>query len=425
MAAFSLSTFKIRLISSILKDVFFKNIPLDRSYADHFRKIKLESDEQALIIKLVNDIIRRLNYYCYISGYRKVKDVKNHINTLICALHVEHKWPIPKLPDTEKFNEKAAKIRKAEASQDELLKYGIPLWLENLGKSELGDKWQTEKKYLSVEPKRYIRINTLKATIAEAKDALKAENVSFSEVTNMPEALVIEGNAPLFRTKAFKNGFFEQQDLGSQQIAPFMQVKPGNRVIDACAGAGGKTLHLAALMKGKGCLIAMDDKEWKLNALKERARRDGAYNIETRVIDSTKVIKRLHAKADCVLLDVPCSGLGVLKRNFDTKWQDRTAEINELKNIQAQILDSYSQMTAPGGTLVYSTCSILPSENERQIEKFLAKHKEFILEEERHVYPSEGGDGFYMARMKRLNEEHQNSTTEFEGNNTIGDNKED
>lgn len=403
MAAFSLSAFKIRLISSILKEVFSKNTPLDRAYADHFRKIKLESDEQALIIRLVNDLIRRLNYYTYIAGYKKVKDMKNHINALICALHVEHKWPVPKnLPDTEKFSEKVAKIRKAEAQEDEMLKYGIPHWLDHLCRGELGEVWNHERKFISSEPNRYIRINTLRATVAEAKAALTSENVKFAEVEGIPEALVILGNAPLFRTKAFKDGLFEQQDLGSQQIAPFVKAAPGRRVIDACAGAGGKTLHLAALMKGRGTLIAMDDKEWKLEALKERARRDGAYNIETRHIDSSKVIKRLHNKADCVLLDVPCSGLGVLKRNFDTKWQDRTAEINELKQIQAQIIDSYSQMTIPGGILVYSTCSILPSENEKQVANFLEKHPDFVLEEERHVLPSAGGDGFYMARMKRL-----------------------
>ncbi len=155
-------------------------------------------------------------------------------------------------------------------------------------------------------------------------------------------------------------------------------------------------------MNGKGTLIAMDDKEWKLKALKERAKRAGAFNIETRHIDNLKVIKRLNQSADFVLLDVPCSGLGVLKRNFDTKWQDRTIEIQELINIQADILDKYSQMTVKNGTLVYSTCSILPSENQNQIAKFLEKHKDFILEEDRTVLPSEGGDGFYMARLKRL-----------------------
>ena len=121
-------------------------------------------------------------------------------------------------------------------------------------------------------------------------------------------------------------------------------------------------------MKGKGVIIAMDDKDWKLQALRERAKRAGAFNIETRHIDSPKVIKKLKEQSDRVLLDVPCSGTGVLKRNFDTKWSDNSNDIRELTEIQADIIDRYSQMTKRGGILVYSTCSILPMENQNQIE---------------------------------------------------------
>jgi 16S rRNA (cytosine967-C5)-methyltransferase len=136
--------------------------------------------------------------------------------------------------------------------------------------------------------------------------------------------------------------------------------------------------------------------------IKDRAKKAGAFNIETRVIDNLKVIKRLKDTADRVLLDVPCSGLGVLKRNFDSKWIDSTQSIMELIEIQESILENYSQMLKVDGYLVYSTCSILPSENQKQIEKFLAKNPNFILEEDRQIMPSEGGDGFYMARLKRI-----------------------
>jgi 16S rRNA (cytosine967-C5)-methyltransferase len=130
-------------------------------------------------------------------------------------------------------------------------------------------------------------------------------------------ALQVTSDAALFRTQAFADGCFEQQDAGSQLVAAALDVKPGMRVIDACAGAGGKTLHLAAMMQGKGRLLAMDVEEWKLENLKQRARRAGAHNVETRVITSSKTVKRLKESADRVLLDVPCSGLGVLKRNPD------------------------------------------------------------------------------------------------------------
>ncbi|MCZ8215023.1 MAG: class I SAM-dependent methyltransferase, partial [Cyclobacteriaceae bacterium] len=188
---------------------------------------------------------------------------------------------------------------------------------------------------------------------------------------------------------------------GSQAIAPFLQVEPGMRVIDACAGAGGKTLHLAALMQNKGRIISMDTEEWKLTELKLRARRAGVGNVETRVIESTKTIKRMEKMGDRVLLDVPCSGLGVLRRNPDAKWKLSPEFIEKVIDLQKNILHDYSMMVKPGGKLVYSTCSLMPTENEKQVATFLANNPDFTLEEEKHIWPSEGFDGFYMARVVR------------------------
>ena len=175
------------------------------------------------------------------------------------------------------------------------------------------------------------------------------------------------------------------------------------RVIDACAGSGGKTLQLAALMQATGSLIALDIASWKLDDLKKRAKRAGAFNIETRHINSTKVIKRLYDSADRVLIDAPCSGIGVLRRTPDSKWKDLRSSLIELKQIQQEILDSYSKMVKVNGLIVYSTCSILPSENQEQIKAFLAKHQDsFELIEEKNIYPSSMFDGFYMAKLKRI-----------------------
>lgn len=175
------------------------------------------------------------------------------------------------------------------------------------------------------------------------------------------------------------------------------------RVIDACAGAGGKTLHLAALMQNKGTLIALDIEQWKLDDLRKRASRAGVFNVEVRLIDSTKVVKRLYDHADRVLIDAPCSGLGVLRRTADSKWADINPRLVELKKVQADILERYSHMVKVGGKVVYSTCSILPSENQAQVQAFLEKHPDsFKLEEEKVILPSSGFDGFYMARLVRL-----------------------
>lgn len=176
------------------------------------------------------------------------------------------------------------------------------------------------------------------------------------------------------------------------------------RVIDACAGAGGKTLHLAALMENKGSIIALDTHAWKLDSLKKRARRAGAFNIEVRNIENTKTIKRLHNSADRLLLDVPCSGLGVLRRNPDTKWKLSVEQLEELKETQQHILSSYSQMLKAGGKMVYATCSILPSENREQVDKFLQSENgaAFELIEDKTILPqSEGFDGFYMALLEK------------------------
>lgn len=174
------------------------------------------------------------------------------------------------------------------------------------------------------------------------------------------------------------------------------------RVIDACAGGGGKSLHLAALMQDKGRIISMDTEGWKLQELRRRARRAGTSIIETRTIDSSKVVKRLEGTADRVLLDVPCSGLGVLRRNPDAKWKLNPDFLENVRKTQAEIIASYSRMCKPGGKLVYATCSILPSENQEQIQKFLsAKSQDFQLVQEKIISPIEGFDGFYMALLEK------------------------
>jgi 16S rRNA (cytosine967-C5)-methyltransferase len=159
-------------------------------------------------------------------------------------------------------------------------------------------------------------------------------------------------------------------------VSEFLNVQPGMRVVDACAGAGGKTLHLAALMKNKGRIIALDVKENKLLELKKRATRADVRIVETRTIDSSKVVKRLKDTADRLLLDVPCTGLGVLRRNPDSKWKLNLEELERVKAIQRDILSSFPEMTKVGGKMVYATCSILPSEGEEQIKWFLNQHKD-------------------------------------------------
>jgi 16S rRNA (cytosine967-C5)-methyltransferase len=173
------------------------------------------------------------------------------------------------------------------------------------------------------------------------------------------------------------------------------------RVIDACAGNGGKTLHLAALMQNKGRIIALDTDAKKLEQLRLRARRAGVSIIETRQIESSKTVKRLAQSADRVLLDVPCSGLGVLRRNPDTRWRLSPEHLNNIYGVQRDILERYGKLCKPDGKMVYATCSILPSENQQQVDSYINKVGEkYTLEASRSILPQdEGFDGFYMARL--------------------------
>lgn len=300
--------------------------------------------------------------------------------------------------------------RKIKGRFDELSKIrkyreSVPDWLDALGTTELGEKiWEEELTFLNKTADVILRVNTLKTDLLTAKNALADEGIESETIKQYPNALKLTERANVFSTEAFKKGLFEVQDASSQIVAEFLDVKPGMRVIDACAGAGGKTLHLATLMENKGAVVALDIYENKLTELKRRARRNGAHNIETRHISSTKVIKKLHGKADRVLIDAPCSGLGVLRRNPDAKWKLKPEFLDEIRQTQQQILSDYTKMVKPGGKVVYATCSILPSENEKQVEAFLNSEADtgFKLEKQLHLMPSiHGYDGFYMALLGR------------------------
>lgn len=310
------------------------------------------------------------------------------------------------LPDWNEF--KGISVQKVlgeirEAKRSRPVRESIPDWMDERGEKELGNLWTKELQSLNEEADVVLRVNTLKISKRDLQQNLHELDIETYTLEDFPDALVLEERQNIFGTPAFKEGLFEVQDAASQYIAPFLRVEPGMRVIDACAGAGGKSLHLAALMKNKGRILAMDVEQWKLDELQKRARRASVSNLETRIIESSKTVKRLENSADRLLLDVPCSGMGVLKRNPDAKWKLSPEFIDKVKTLQQHILNDYCLMTKVGGMMVYSTCSILSSENEEQVKQFLASRaQQFELIEEKRFWPSEGFDGFYMALLKRI-----------------------
>lgn len=279
----------------------------------------------------------------------------------------------------------------------------VPDWLDELGERELGPEWGKALQAMNEPAKVVIRVNRLKTDIPALQALLREEDVQ-TEILD-GDALVVTERKNLFNTKAFKQGWFEIQDWSSQQVAPLLDIQPGMRVVDACAGAGGKTLHLAALMQNKGQLIALDTEAWKLDELRKRARRNGVDIVEARAIESSKTIKRLQETADRLLIDAPCSGLGVLRRNPDAKWKLDPEFVMQVRETQSELLSTYCKMLKPGGKMVYATCSILPGENEQQIERFLERHgQEFELLESKTLMPHICGfDGFYLALLRRVN----------------------
>ena len=396
-----LSAISARAITQVLNLVLLENKPLDRAYSITFSQTKFQPHEQAKLTLVVGDILRRLNLYCYLASI-PLHDAAKNIERLLIVWHYFHELSPAKLPQIGKFNHQQYQQLLKKAQRDEVLWDGCPDWLEKLGSTQLQAQWPAERKALLEPAKRYLRVNTLKTDNVSLRSSLVKEGIETQLVNGVESALQVMSDSPLFRSKAFKSGLFEQQDAGSQKVAEVVDAKPGMRVIDACAGAGGKTLHIAAQMQGKGRLLAMDVEQWKLDALKERAKRAGAHNIETRLIASSKTIKRLKHSADRVLLDVPCSGIGVLKRNPDAKWRDTSERLPVLVQLQKDILQSYSRMVKPGGLLIYATCSILPEENRQQVDAFLANNDDFSFIEDENITPATSGfDGFYVATLQR------------------------
>ena len=375
------------------------------SYADKVieKTLKINTKwaqyDKRFIAETIYNIVRNFRFLKEISSVKG-----DDFWGLYGAWCVVNKIDLPQWDEFKLIKAKAIHAKIKEIKSNRRIVQSIPNWLDEIGEKELGvQRWEKEVQALNEEASVILRTNTLKISRDELRAQLVEQNILTEVSEEFPSALLLKNWHNVFALPQFKDGLFEVQDAGSQLIAPFLQVEGNMRVIDACAGTGGKTLHLAALLKNKGRIIALDNEEWKLDVLRKRARRAGVSNVEAKIIESSKTIKRQENSAERLLLDVPCSGLGVLKRNPDAKWKLSADYINEVRALQQKILNDYSIMLKKDGLMVYSTCSILTSENEDQVQTFLSNHPaQFELLNERRIWPSEGFDGFYMAVIKKL-----------------------
>lgn len=388
-------------ITETLNNIFFNHKYADREIERTLKSNrKWGSKDRAFIAETVYDTVR---WKRMIEASMGKEVAPENLWEFVGTWFVLEEEKLPFWDEFKKVNAKEILKRNHSATDKNFaIRESIPDWLNDLGKKELGKQWEKEIEAMNIPAPTVIRVNTLKTDRKSLKNDLRQERIDTEVLSKYPDALQLVEKANIFRTDAFQNGLFEIQDAGSQMISPYLNIQPGMRIVDACAGAGGKTLHLSALMENKGQIYSLDIHEWKLQELKKRAKRAGAQNIQTKVIDSTKVIKKLENTADRLLIDAPCSGLGVLSRNPDAKWKLSLEFIENVKKEQEKILNEYCKMVKPGGAMVYATCSVLPSENQEQVQKFLSNHSEFKLVREKQILPSQSGfDGFYMAYLEK------------------------
>ena len=380
----------------------------DGTYADKafestmYQNKTWKGNERGFVAGLAYDIIRFWRLYTTAAD-QEINYSDKFWNCILAAWLIHNDFEIPEDKIFEKLPVKTILERLQRFKTVRKIWESVPDWIDTLCEQELGKDWDKILHAMNEPAPQFIRANTLKTSVRDLQRELSLVKIETMPVDYAPSALQLTFTRNVFNTDAFRSGLFEMQDAASQKVSEYLRVLPGQRVVDACAGAGGKTLHLAALMNNKGRILALDTEPRKLEELKKRYKRAGVAIIETRVIDTTKVIKRMYGTADRLLLDVPCSGLGVLRRNPDTKWRLQPEEIERLKKTQADILQRYAPIVKPGGFMVYATCSILPSEGEAQIMEFMKNNGAnwLLAEEQRYGPHTHNSDGFYIALLKR------------------------
>jgi len=292
------------------------------------------------------------------------------------------------------------------------VKVECPAWAAASLKQRFGKNFVHEMEALLQPAPLDLRVNELKAAREDILKELKKLGLKAEPCPLSPLGIRVRERPNLSALPMLKNGSVEIQDEGSQLVALAVEAKPGMRVVDFCAGAGGKTLAIAVQMQNKGRITACDVLANRLKRSTERFRRAGVHNIETKALADARDpwVKKHKASFDRVLVDAPCSGVGAWRRNPDARWRSLGPGLEALVKLQVEILDSAARLVKPGGRLIYATCSLLPEENELQVETFLTSHEDFKLvpyktnEDFLSLAPAQhDSDGFFAAVMERSN----------------------
>ncbi len=383
-------------------------------------KARSANDNATLLNNMLDEsvVISGRHYVLAALMLRKDYDVHSIQNITKDGAHC----PAPLTADEGKMCGAMHKQQHMHPDMPDHVRLNYPAWLTPHLKACFGDEFETAVLALNEQAHTDLRANTIKTTRDDLLAALKAEGFDVAACAHSAVGIRLAKRAPIFTSRTFKEGCFEVQDEGSQIVAELVDATPGMRVIDFCAGAGGKTLAIAASMKNKGRILAWDTSAKRLTQIKERLRRAGVDTVETHVIENEndQFIKRHKASADRVLVDAPCSGTGTWRRNPDLKWRFSSKDLEEVLAVQRSILQSAARLVKPGGKLIFATCSILQEENEQQVEQLLKNVNDFRVvcarkmwdktspgdESENYSYfrvapHKDGVDGFFAAVLER------------------------
>ena len=321
--------------------------------------------------------------------------------------------PAPLTSAEQQLAERLTDQRLEPRDMPERVRVECPEWAEASLRTVFGESFAAEMIALCGRAPLDLRANALKASRDEAHAALAEDGILTTPTPLSPWGLRVDGRPPVSATRALKDGLVDVQDEGSQILALVTDARPGMQVVDFCAGAGGKTLALAATMANKGRIVACDISADRLARAAQRLRRAGVHNAERRVLSSERDpwVKRHKAQFDRVLVDAPCTGTGTWRRNPDARWSRGGPDLAELIDLQGRILASAARLVKPGGRLVYSTCSLLHEEDEDVARAFLAAHPRFRIVPVGSLLPAQeeflrltprrhGTDGFFAAVME-------------------------
>lgn len=400
--------------------------PIDSLSAKFFRERRfIGAHDRRDIAKLVYDILRNFEVLSFINSAITANFsrffvisffivVRKYNEKKISEIFSGRKYCVEKFSDFDKrFIKKISNIDIEKFPESVRLNY--PAWAESRLKKRFPIDFEKEMKAFNHKASVDVRVNTLKANFKSVFRQMKQDKIPVEKTKFASNCIRIpHGNIP-HSYELIKNGSIEFQDEGSQMICEFCEAEKANVVVDFCAGAGGKTLALAAIMQNKGRIYATDKDENRLQRAKERLKRAGVCNTYCNVVTS-KWVKRHLGFADCVLVDAPCSGSGTWRRNPDARIRLKESDVLELVAVQKEILGSASKLVKIGGLLIYSTCSVFEDENENQIRDFLDNHKNYRVK--KIAFPAgsdseffvsspykHGMDGFFCAKLEKIMED--------------------